>query len=270
MTQPIVITGCQRSGTTLLNLILDSHPQICGVEEIRFRRRFTLEHFKAELAAASGFSHVSFKLPMQSHQVGQIVRSCDGFVPVVWLLRDPRAVVASMIRLHVPVSRFVSVSWAASFIHKEIINALQVLPEDRLDRIEGLIHRFRLIENVPSILRPAEDIYFSAALCWRLKQLTLDWHAACGLRYQLVRYEDLVREPESVLRDLLRAVGIAWDAAVLDHPRHSRVSAIGGTRRDRPISAERLEQWREELDDAAKQTISTVCGDTAAEYGYQV
>lgn len=32
--KPILILGCQRSGTTLLNLILDSHPQIHGFDEM--------------------------------------------------------------------------------------------------------------------------------------------------------------------------------------------------------------------------------------------
>ena len=31
--KPILVLGCQRSGTTLLNLILDSHPQIHGFDE---------------------------------------------------------------------------------------------------------------------------------------------------------------------------------------------------------------------------------------------
>ena len=30
----IMITGCQRSGTNLMNLILDSHPQVQGVDEL--------------------------------------------------------------------------------------------------------------------------------------------------------------------------------------------------------------------------------------------
>jgi hypothetical protein len=34
MKKAIFITGCQRSGTNLLNLILDSHPQIKGVDEL--------------------------------------------------------------------------------------------------------------------------------------------------------------------------------------------------------------------------------------------
>ena len=42
--RPIIITGSQRSGTTLLNLILDSHPQIHGVDEMQFRNN-TLQQY---------------------------------------------------------------------------------------------------------------------------------------------------------------------------------------------------------------------------------
>ena len=34
--KPILITGCQRSGTTLMSLILDSHPEIFNIDEYKF------------------------------------------------------------------------------------------------------------------------------------------------------------------------------------------------------------------------------------------
>ena len=34
--QIILVTGCQRSGTTMLNFVLDSHPDVHGIDEMQF------------------------------------------------------------------------------------------------------------------------------------------------------------------------------------------------------------------------------------------
>lgn len=272
MPHPIIISGCQRSGTTLLNLILDSHPAIRGVDETHFRRFFTLEKMHAALCADDSTALVSFKIPMQSHLVGRLLDQLQGPPRAVWMLRDPRAVVASMVDLHLPLptNRFVSVSWAASFIHKEIINVLQTLPDSWLAPLEDWIHRFRLIENTPSILRPAEDIYFTAALCWRLKLLTLEWHESNEVPLRLLRYEQLVGQPETTLRGLLADLDIDWDEQVLAHDRHARVGVIGGTRRDRPISPDSLDKWRKSLPASAREVVAEVCAEAAAARGYEL
>ena len=270
MSEAIVVSGCQRSGTTLLNLVFDSHPRIRGIEETHFRRHFTLAKLQAALDDPAAASVLSFKLPMQSHMLDAIVDALPGRTRVVWLVRDPRAVVASMVNLHLKVSPFVSVSWAASFIHKEIINALQFVPQPWLDPLEAEIHRFRLIENIPSVLRPAEDIWFTAALCWRLKQLELDWQRDAGLECPVVKYEDLVTRPEPTLRTLFETLEIDWDDAVLHHHEHATGGAIGGTRRDRPISATGLENWKESLPEPALPVIAGVCAEAAGAWGYDL
>ncbi len=272
MTAAILISGCQRSGTTLMNLVFDSHPQVRGVDETYFRRYFTLTKLRDRLADEHEHALMSFKIPMQSHLVGRLLDQLESPPRAVWMLRDPRAVIASMVDLHLPLpsNRFVSVSWAASFIHKEIINVLQALPESWLAPFEEWIHRFRLIENTPSILRPAEDIYFTAALCWRLKLLTLDWHELNEVPLRLVRYEQLVGYPETTLRGLLADLDIDWDEQVLFHDRHARVGVIGGTLRDRPISPDSLDKWRQSLPASALTVVAEVCAEAAAARGYEL
>lgn len=268
MVEPVLITGCQRSGTTLMNLIFDSHPAIRGIDEVYFRRHFTLAKFRDLLASERDHALMSFKLPMQSHEVDRILNESGSRPRVVWMVRDPRAVVASMVELHLPINKFVSVSWAASFIHKEIINVLQRLPADWLEPLEAEIHRFRLIENVPSILRPAEDIYFTAALCWRLKLLTLRCHQEHRLPCRIVPYERLVRQPAIELRELFDELEIAWNDRVLAHHEHARVDVIGGTRREKPISSAGVDKWRQVLSTSALRIVEELCGEAAADLGY--
>jgi len=270
MTDAILISGCQRSGTTLMNLVFDSHPQIRGVDETYFRRHFTLTKLRDLLAAEQEHALMSFKIPMQSHELDRIATASEAKSRLVWMVRDPRAVVASMVQLHLPINKFVSVSWAASFIHKEIINVLQTLPAAWLEPLADPIHRFRLIENIPSILRPAEDIYFTAALCWRLKLLTLAWHQENHLPCRVVHYERLVQQPALELRQLFGDLEIAWDDRVLAHHQHAKVDVIGGTRREKPISRTGLDKWKQSLPASAMDIIEELCAKPAADLGYDL
>jgi len=90
---PILITGCQRSGTTLLNLILDSHPQIRGMDEWEFEETLVDEY----LTGPEYHPCVAFKLPKVSYLIPAL-QSIPG-IKVLWCIRDPRDVVTSMVRL---------------------------------------------------------------------------------------------------------------------------------------------------------------------------
>ena len=147
---------------------------------------------------------------------------------------------------------------------------MQFVPQTWLQPLEAEIHRFKLIENLPSLLRPAEDIWFTAALCWKLKQIELDWQCQSGLKCHVVRYEQLVCHPEPTLRELFAAFEIDWHDSVLHHHEHSKGETIGGTRRDRPISAASVDKWRQSLPESALAVIAGVCADAAAEQGYDL
>ena len=57
----------------------------------------------------------------------------------------------------------------------------------------------------------AADFYDAAMAVWTASQ------AALPLNVHTVVYEELVRDPEAVLRPLLGFLGREWDARVLDH-----------------------------------------------------
>jgi len=81
--QIILITGCQRSGTTLLHLILDSHPEVHGIDEMQFNPQRTLEYINSP-----GFAPcISFKLPVASHAFGFIESLPDR--KILWCVRAP-------------------------------------------------------------------------------------------------------------------------------------------------------------------------------------
>src|SRR6186713_2185314 len=99
------ITGCQRSGTTMMRLVLECHSGITCFDETRsYRALATREH---DGPAAAGL--VGFKIPRLAEQLDQ-PRAFDlglddppqGFYRgqnALFLVRDYRDVVASMLKL---------------------------------------------------------------------------------------------------------------------------------------------------------------------------
>jgi hypothetical protein len=188
---PIFIVGCHRSGTTLLRLMLDSHPRIsCGPETgllsdlAALTRRNAgylsnyglpdeywdakvaefFDSFKTDYAVSKGKSRWADKTPKYALSLEYILRlfpTCQ----IVHMVRDGRDVVAS--------HRDRWGYWSA-------IKASVKWPR-----------------------------YIQAA---RTAGSTLPPE-----RYTELRYEDLVREPESVLRRLLEFLHEPWDDAVMEH-----------------------------------------------------
>jgi len=263
LNRPVVITGCQRSGTTLVHLILDSHPDIRSVDEAEFEDARRDDYLRSPEFGPV----VSLKLPRVAWNA-EYIRSFPD-VRTIWCVRDPRDVVSSMLRLQLPMAGGEAVSWAAHphGAEYELHFALPRLSSgpslfgDRRQR------RFRRLRRTPPAERSREDQVFLAALCWQVKN-QLFFRNRESLEMQLLRYERLVREPEAALREVLRAIGVAWDDRVLQHHRLHRGVSIGGTDNTRPIDADNTGKWEGELSVEELKTVESLCAATAAEFGY--
>jgi len=260
----ILITGCQRSGTTMLNLALDSHPDVVGIDEMDFDFDRMPDYLEGEAYAPA----VCFKLPRAAPAV-KFVQSIPG-VHVLWALREPRAVVASMVRLSLDLDGE-RVSWAAhpQGAGIELSNSLKVLGGVPAD----LVHVWRAYQSgqqAPPKGWPLDLLVTSAALCWRLKNDLLRVYDRAGVAYRVVVYEDLVRQPEAQMRAILSDIGLKWHEDVLRHHQlHSGVS-VGQTDNTRPIDTASMDKWREVLGPPQLEIVRAVCGARAAELGYTV
>jgi hypothetical protein len=188
---PIFIVGCQRSGTTLLRLMLDSHPDISCGPETRFLSdlaKITTLHWtrmsnfgfdkdywhrsiaqffetiQRDYAASRGKTRWADKTPRYALTLGfldQLFPSCQ----VVHVIRDGRDVVAS---------------------HRHRF---------------GYRSAVKAAEKWPRYIRAAREA-----------------GARLGPeRYREVRYEALVADPKGTMQELLDFLGEPWDDAVLHH-----------------------------------------------------
>ena len=259
---PIFLGGVPRSGTTLLRVMLDTHPEIhCGTE------------LRAVNALANLWS------------------ACrDSIRPPVseaYALPDPtlRPAFAQLILT------FLQPSWEASgkprVAEKTPWNLL-VFPQLReLFPQSALVH----------VLRDGRDVVASrlevdrrdaggaaVALPDLARRRAAEWVEAMRLRrrmladpalaagYYELRYEALVRDTAATLRPLCAFVGVPFDDAVLRF--HTVARSVGGTEEwssasvQRPLFAESIGSWRHRLHPQELDAVLDMAGAELKELGY--
>jgi len=155
-----IITGCQRSGTTLLGIILDAHQDIDIIEEDngafqeRIGETLLLKFQNCIDYAASQAQHIGFKAPRDSHRMLSL-KTKHPELKTLWLARPAVQVVASMIALEIK-----GVTWAMGWAPREIRKYLAQFKDDDLAK------DFAQAEANPN--NREREVAF-AALCWRAK-----------------------------------------------------------------------------------------------------
>ena len=165
----------------------------------------------------------------------------------------------------------------------------QVLPEARF---------VYLIRDGRDVALSIKDLWFGpdsieeAAAWWRSR--VLDARAQAGRppypRYMEVRYEDLISEPESVLKKVCAFVDLAWNPRMLEYHMlaDERIKEIGrdvvapdgrrtiGAREregifaltEKPPQGSRIGRWRREMDEADRLRFEETAGDLLEDLGY--
>jgi hypothetical protein len=244
-----LIVGAQRSGTTLMRLILEAHPLF----------RCYDEHSAYEILAGNipfdpgNNERPVFKIPRFTEQIDEetwadygapTARPNYAGQPLIFLLRDPLDVVSSMLSL-------ANGTWYDAWI-PPILDA-------RAARDRRFARRWEADRTrAEASNRPREAI---GALYWLYKNEALERYRALEFPVHPVRYEELVARPEDVLRALLAALDVPWDDAVLIHESlpHAETEAdgttVGATNALRAIDTESVGAGRQRLDDEAIAVI---------------
>jgi sulfotransferase family protein len=264
--EPIFIVGAPRSGTTLLRNMLNRHPDIAicretvffhyvyrrrrtfgSLRELRNRRRLVQEYLSTQriqvmqmdsqaLEATllrEGTSYPAFFAALlRFYAKVHAKRRCGEKTPrhalftetlcqwypgarIIHLLRDPRDVVASLVRM----------PWAD---HNALGNARLWL------RCNLAAHRSRH--------RP---------------------------QYMVVRYEDLVTNPERELSRVCAFVGEEYSPAMLAPNPDGACVAPWYQRAEAPLTAERMGSWRERLTVDEASLVEWFVGRHMQTFGYQ-
>lgn len=240
----IFLGGVARSGTTLLRSILDAHPNICCGHELKLVPLFcsvprkwwtdmkhqlipggmTPDAMDRTFAAATavylmkcrkdGKRRIAEKTPHNVTEFGVLHRYFPS-AQFVHIIRDGRGVAASLLEQH----------WVD------------------LTNLQG--GKVWYTQNAGNAGR-----YWSHIIETAEKQR----EGIPSAQYKVLRYEDLVKHPETVLRDLFEFLGEPWDPCVLAQ---------------NPVHAGSLNAWRTKLSQKQLTEFDTTASAMMKRLGYQ-
>ena len=247
----LFVLGCQRSGTTLVGMMLEAHRRIEYFGEMDdtvnrtgdLTRELDLDAVRAQPVPTGG--RAGFAANRDTHRCAEIHATFPDS-SVVWVERDVAPVVASMLSLTVRGG-----CWAGIFGPREITKHIRAADD---------VVAARMVERLASGEQRTREVG-TATLVWAVKRRQRrTWEAAFSPRMTTVRYDDLVRDPEPSARAILDRLGCAWDERVLSHPSFvdRSIQRPGRADASRSIDATGIEKWRETLDDADLLVIEAV------------
>lgn len=223
---PVFIVGQPRTGTTLLDRMLDAHPAATSGGELRFfgfavrhvtgsdePRQFTPELMR--LAAAADATAVG-----------------EAYVDLVSSLRLGAAHIIDKL--------------PSNYLYLPLI--LAALPNARV------IHMRR--DSMDTCLAIFKQLFADAYLysydlgelarhIARYQRLMSVWRERFGERFIEVDYEHLVAEPEDALRSVLQYIGLSWNEACLEYFRASSATSTASAHQVREAPHQRsVGRWQ--------------------------
>ncbi len=281
-----VVVGVGRSGTTLLRLMLDAHPEL----SIPAETGFLLPVFDALRAGAEVDAARFADLVTSFPTWPDLATDPADFTAAVHRL-DPFSITAGTREFY---RRYAAARGKSRWGDKtpvygqHLYELLRVLPEAHV------VHLVRDGRDVALSLRgtwfaPADDMA-ALARYWANQVRSVRRQAAGRDCYTEVRYEDLVSEPEETLRRISADLDLDFDTAMLAYHRTaaarlgelsdavlpdgvavvSRQRRIDNHRRtSSPPDPLRIGRWRTEMSAAEQDDFAREAGDLLLELGYE-
>jgi tetratricopeptide (TPR) repeat protein len=223
--QPVFVVGMPRSGTTLIEQILASHPRVFGAGELRLAReafealprvtshagtlRECLDHLNAEtlqvlarqhldglMALGGGAVRIVDKMPENTLYLG-LIAAMFSRAKIIHCRRDVRDVALSCLT-----TNFGQVRWACD-----------------IDHIASRINEYiRVMDH---------------------------WSRVLPIQVFEVDYEDVVADLEGVSRKLVAWCGLEWDAGCLEfHKTRRAVQTASAAQVRQPIYHRSVDRWK--------------------------
>ena len=222
---PVFVVGMLRSGTTLVERILASHPAVRGLGETEM-----VDSLAERLAAITGMPYPECLEQLEPNLAANLAGGFRAAWPA-------------------------SMRGAARIVDKNPLNFLHlglialVFPEARIlhcvrDPMDTCLsiyfQHFAHVRN--SYAYALEDIAFFYT---QYADLMAHWQSVLPAPPHELRYESLVSEPEATSRALVKAAGLAWHPDCLKpHEHMSAISTASIWQARQPINRDSVGRWR--------------------------
>lgn len=251
MERPIFVVGTMRSGSTVFRLILDAHPRISISEETGFM----------------GAVAATTQIPNWHHgqgwyeRIGWTAEELDARMRTFW---------SGLFERHAQSQGKQRWGEKTPFHSRHMARMATVFPDAvfvAIVRHPGAVTH--------SLVRKFHYQQDDAAAYWvATNKEILRRGAELGAdRFALLRYEDLVTEPEKTLRELMDWLGEPWSDDLLRHNAVQsaqgapRISA-GNTHTRQPLARSLPDRWLEAFTREEQQVLIARTGEFAALLGY--
>ena len=268
---PFFVVGAQRSGTTMLRLMLNAHPRLCVPFESGFIPKF-FRHLAqyGDLTLANNAARLLQDIGREPHV------SRGSLIP------NPETVLATAPGSYAELVRAIFEAYAAKKAKPRWGDKTPGYGSD-MDILWQLFPGCRIIH----IVRDGRDVAISnrglswgiysvprVAALWRWETMvTRKLGRMIQANYMEVRYEDLVLDPERELRRICAHIGECYDASILDYHRTAEREMPHDSLRWHRSSVlapnkEKVSQWRNHLSVSDRIIFEEHAGDALDEFGY--
>ena len=272
----IFIVGVGRSGTSLLQSMLASHPQLAFPPEINFVRRF-----------------LGTQILAKQYQTLGMAGFADWLAQDNWLDRlkvDFTEIVQQSLGADGQLSGALLYSYLMQAYAKQQGKSLCGDKDPRSLEFLPLIHHFYPRAHIVHILRDPRDVLVSKKKAgWSRRAPVLRHIFANGFqfsyghkmgqklfknKYHLIIYEELLRRPESILTGLCDAIGIAYSSKMLNFQQAARKIVTASERAWKketlgPLIKNNSGKWQHALSEEEIGLTERFCSKAFAVGGYQ-
>ena len=272
---PIFVVGTPRSGTTLLASMLGAHPRIdCGPETL-FLPRLEAADAAALLDPATwpdAATDFVMSLHLQDASVAELYGRDRAAVRACLADREP-SVAAMLESLTAARARANGKPRWAEKTPRHLLS----LPAIRAAWPDAQI--VRVVRDPRDVALSASRVPFAdqsvvvnLCLCARQDRIAREFFATDGNSHVL-RFEDLLADPQAVLERLCRFLGESYDPVMVARP-----DAATGLAADHewwkqkaaePLDPSRAGAWRGEMSEAQQRVASLVCREQLEIFGYE-
>jgi hypothetical protein len=258
---PILIGGCGSSGTTLLRALLDKHPEVVCDDEVSFFnkreiygdydrfRRMLPAWYESGVACSGYWSQTDFFF--RPDAVG-ITRD----LAVEWSRRaaDMRGYVQELKR------HFLKKSGKRIFAEKTPTNVYCFRDFAQLFPESPIVHVIRDGRDVVCSLMKRGYSLWECGSRW-VYDVSAGMSCRDLPRYMELRYEDLARDPEGVLRRLCRHLGVPFSHAMLerDGERTFRHPSWSSDAYSSPINTKSIGRYKKDLSEEQLALFYRTC-----------
>lgn len=267
---PIIVGGCDRSGTNLLRALLDSHPDVCCGPETKLFALDIPDPIKAKdtIVSLDLPSRLSWLYDLPENNVIELwdtsvclaefiecffYLNCTKHNAKIWAEKTPGNIQnLDWIFYYWPQAKVIHIirdgrDVACSLRHHPKFQWIDgmLTPTNCINKISDCVKRW--IRNV------------RAGRVWLGKP-----------NYYEIRYEDIVSAPQETLMQLFSWLGLPWDPAVLNFYKHPREleKAPNADGFQKPLYATSISRWTRELSYDELVTVRNLAGDLLVDLGY--